>query len=244
MKTKNILLAILVVALVVVLEILMMGYYKKSVENFKNPIVTMEVENYGTIKFELYPEIAPNTVSNFIKLVNEGYYNGLTYHRIIPNVLIQGGDKEESDNEDFAINGEFAANGFEKNNLKHVEGTVSMARADYSGLDASLTDEGYNSGGAQFFICLANSSGYDGLYAAFGKVIEGLDVVKNISNAERESDDSGSQSETPVVKPVISSMTVDTFGIEYDEPVRHAPFDYYSYMMQRYTNSNSIIIPE
>lgn len=246
MKVKNILLAILVVILVIILEILMMGYYQKSVENFKNPIVTMEIENYGVVKMELYPDLAPNTVSNFIKLINEGYYNGLTYHRVIPDVLIQGGDSEGtgSGKVDFAINGEFAANGFTKNNLKHLEGTVSMARADYSGLDASLTDEGYNSAGTQFFICLANSSGYDGLYAGFGKVIEGLDVVKAISNTERTTGENGAQGETPVEKPVIKSMTVETFGVEYDEPERHTPFDYNSYIMQRYYNSNSVIIPE
>lgn len=246
MKVKNILLAILVIILVIVLEVLMMGYYQKSVENFKNPIVTMEVENYGTVKMELYPDIAPNTVANFIKLINDGYYNGLTYHRVIPNVLIQGGNGEEkkSETENFAINGEFAANGFTKNNLKHIEGTVSMARADYSTLDSSLTDEGYNSAGTQFFICLANSSGYDGLYAGFGKVIEGLEVVKAISNTERTAGDNGSKGETPVEEPVIKSMTVDTFGIKYNEPERHIPFDYNSYIMQHYYNSNSVIIPE
>ena len=89
MKVKNILLAILVVILVIILEVLMMGYYQKSVENVQNPIVTMEIENYGVVKMELYPELAPNTVSNFIKLINDGFYNGLTYHRVIPDVLIK-----------------------------------------------------------------------------------------------------------------------------------------------------------
>ena len=249
MKKKNFLLTILVIVLVVILGWLMFGYYQKSVENFKNPIVTMEVENYGTIKMELYPDVAPNTVSNFIKLINEGYYNGVTYHRVIPDVLIQGGssDGTSSSSTDFAINGEFAANGYTKNTLKHLEGTVSMARADYSTLDSSLTEEGYNSAGTQFFICLANSSGYDGLYAGFGKVIEGLDVVKAISNTERTESESGTKSETPVEKPVIKSMTVETFGVKYDEPERHKPFDYNSYIMQRYYsnyNTNSVIKPE
>jgi len=242
MKTRNILLGILAVILIAVLVLLMVGYYMKSVEDFKNPIVTMEVENYGTVKMELYPDIAPNTVANFVKLINEGFYNGLTYHRVIPDVLIQGGDREGtgSGSEDFAIKGEFVANGYTKNNLKHVEGTLSMARADYSTLDASLTVEGYNSAGTQFFICLANSSGYDGTYAAFGKVIEGLDVVKAISNTER-SEDSG---QTPAIAPVIKSMTVETFGVEYGEPERHTPFDYNAWISQYYMNSNSIIIPE
>ncbi len=246
MKVKNILLAILVIILVIILEILVMGYYRKSVEDFRNPIVTMEVENYGTVKIELYPDMAPNTVANFIKLINDGYYNGLTYHRVIPDVLIQGGDKEGtgSGNDEFAINGEFAANGYIKNTLKHVEGTVSMARMDFTNLDASIIEEGYNSAGTQFFICLANSSGYDGLYAAFGKVIEGLDVVRAISNTERTTDDNGTQGETPVDPPVITSMTVETFGVEYDEPERHTPFDYNSYIMQQHMNSNSVIIPE
>jgi len=240
MKVKNILLAILVVILFVVVEVLFMGYYQKSVENIKNPIVTMEIEKYGTVKLELYPEVAPNTVANFVKLINEGFYNGLTYHRVIPDVLIQGGDREGtgSGSEDFAIKGEFAANGFTQNTLKHLEGTISMARADYTNLDSSLIDEGYNSAGTQFFICLANSSGYDGLYAGFGKVIEGIDIIREISNAKRTDD----SSETPKEAPVIKSMTVDTFGVQYDEPERHTPFDYDAYISQLY--GSSVIIPE
>jgi len=240
MKVKNILLAILVVVLFVVVEILFMGYQQKSTENVQNPIVTMEIENYGTVKMELYPEYAPNTVANFVKLVNEGFYNGLTYHRVIPDVLIQGGDREGtgSGKEDFAIKGEFLANGFKQNTLRHVEGTVSMARADYSTLSPSLTDDGYNSAGTQFFICLANSGGYDGIYAAFGKITEGLDIIKQISNVERTEENG----QTPKEKPVIKSMTVDTFGVQYDEPERHTPFDYDAYISQLY--GSSVIIPE
>lgn len=243
MKVKNILLGILMVVLLVILGVVLFGYYQKTNEDVKNPIVTMEIEKFGTVKMELYPEIAPNTVSNFIKLINEGFYNGLTYHRVMPDVLIQGGDGAGtgSGEEEFEINGEFAANGFVKNNLKHLEGTVSMARKDYSNLAPSLTDEGYNSAGTQFFICLANSSGYDGLYAGFGKVIEGLDVVKAVSNVEC-TEESG---QTPKEAPVIKSMTVETYGVEYDEPERHETFDPSPYLLQYYTNnSNSVVVPE
>jgi len=254
MKTKNILLSILVIALVTVLVVIWMGYYQKSIEKVKNPIVTMEIEDYGTVVMELYPDKAPNTVANFVKLVNEGYYNGLTYHRVIADLLIQGGDKQGTGagTESFCIPGEFYANNYKKNDMRHEEGTLSMARADYSSLGTELVKKGYDSASTQFFISLTPTSSFDGLYAAFGKVISGLDIVKQISNLETkvekdEETEKETKTDTPVNAPVIKSMTVETFGVDYGEPERLEPFDYYNWMLQQYSkyqNSNSIILPE
>ncbi|MCL2859675.1 MAG: peptidylprolyl isomerase [Oscillospiraceae bacterium] len=246
MKVKNIILAILVVLIFIILEVIVMGYYQKTVEVVKNPIVTMEVEGYGTVKIELYPDQAPNTVANFIELINEGYYNGLTFHRVVPNALIQGGDKDGtgSGQVDFAIEGEFLANGFKQNTLRHEEGTISMARADYSQIDSSLTTQGYNSAGTQFFICVDTNKSWDGLYAAFGKVIEGMDIVKTLSNVPTTADANGDNTK-PKKSIVITSMTVDTFGVDYGAPKRITPFDINSWYEQQYSSydMNDIIIP-
>lgn len=236
MKTKNILLSILVIVLVIALEGLVMGYYKKTTEVVKNPIVTMEIADYGTVKIELYPDKAPNTVANFVKLINEGYYNGLTFHRVIADTLIQGGDKEGTGagTNDFAIPGEFLANGFENNNLRHEAGTISMARGDYSSLSSSLTTKGYDSASTQFFINTKTVRNFDGLYAAFGKVVSGLDIIEKISNLETTTDEEGEKTDKPSNPPVITSITVDTFGVDYGEPTRVEPFDYYSWMLSQY----------
>jgi len=240
------------------------GFYAKANENIQNPLATIEVENFGTIKVELYPNIAPNTVKNFIALANNGYYNGKTFHRTIPNFMIQGGDKlgdgtggvtlsdlGVSDSEDeYSIKGEFLANGF-KNTFKHEKGVISMARSDYSQL--GLTEEGYNSAGAQFFITNETNSSLDGYYAAFGKVIEGLDVVDKIANVEvtyrEESLAEGEQApkdengnaipaDKPINPPVMTSVTVETYGIDYKMPETEEPFDYNS-LMQQYINQYS-----
>ena len=241
MKTKNILLSILVIVLVIVLEGVVIGYYKKTTQTVHNPIVTMEIADYGTVKIELYPDKAPNTVANFVKLVNEGYYNGLTFHRAISNVLIQGGDKEGTGagSEDFCIPGEFMANGFEQNNLRHEAGVISMARKDYSTLGAEVVKEGYNSGGAQFFIMTSTVKSFDGLYCAFGKVISGLDIIEKLTNLETNTNEDGTATETITNPPVITSMTVDTFGADYGEPERLEPFDYYSWIMDKYSATSN-----
>lgn len=232
------------------------GVYKKLTLNIPNPVATMEVEEYGTIKIELYPDKAPNTVKNFIRLANRGFYNGTTFHRTVPNFVIQGGAKngdgtsspmlsdimdniEEDAN--YNIPGEFIANGYEENNLKHEKGVISMARSDYSYY--GYTKEGYNSAGCQFFIMTENNNQLDGLYAAFGKVTEGMDIVDNISNVEVETRDSAaSEDETltqdkPVNPPVITSIRVETFGIDYGMPETREPFDLNSwYMSNMYGN--------
>ena len=168
----------------------------------KNPIVTLEVADYEPIKIELYPEIAPNTVNNFISLVNQGFYNGLTFHRIIKGFMIQGGcpDGNGTGGPDYSIKGEFSGNGF-KNDLKHTAGVISMARS-------MMPD----SAGSQFFIMHKDAPHLDGQYAAFGKVIEGMDVVNKIAETETDFRD------RPLDDQQIKSMTVDTFGVDYPEP--------------------------
>ena len=226
-------------------------------QNFyvQNPIATIEVENFGTIKIELYPNYAPETVANFITLANNGFYDGLTFHRTIPDFMIQGGDPngdgsgnatlrdlgQDSDDE-YTIKGEFIANGDNDNTLKHERGVISMARSDYSSYSSSLATEGYNSASCQFFITTEESeSSLDGLYAAFGKVTEGMDVVDKIANVEVETREEQTDSESdltqdrPVDPPVITSIRVETYGINYGMPETREPFDLNSwYMSQMY----------
>ena len=168
----------------------------------QNPIVTIEMEDGGTIKAELYPEIAPNTVNNFISLINKGYYDGVIFHRVIPGFMIQGGDPKGmgTGGPGYSIKGEFTRNGF-KNDLKHDRGVLSMARTMMP-----------NSAGSQFFIMHKNSPHLDGQYAAFGKVLEGMEVVDAIANTRRGPNDK------PLTPQVLKKVTVETFGVEYPEP--------------------------
>lgn len=167
-----------------------------------NPIVTFKMANGKVMKAELYPEIAPNTVKNFVSLVNKGYYNGLIFHRVIPGFMIQGGcpDGTGMGGPGYSIKGEFGINGF-NNPLKHTTGVLSMARA----YDP-------NSAGSQFFIMVENSPHLDRQYAAFGKLIEGEDVAKEIVSTKTD------RSDRPYEDQVMESVTVDTFGVNYDEP--------------------------
>lgn len=167
-----------------------------------NPIVTFEMENGDIIKAELYPELAPNTVNNFISLINKGYYDGLIFHRVIKGFMIQGGDPEGTGmgGPGYEIKGEFASNGF-KNDLAHEAGVLSMARSMMP-----------NSAGSQFFIMHKDSPHLDGDYAAFGKVTEGMDVVDKIAESKTD------RSDRPVDEVKIKKVTVDTFGEDYPEP--------------------------
>ena len=168
----------------------------------QNPIVTFTMADGGVIKAELYPEIAPTSVNNFISLIQKNYYDGLIFHRVIRGFMIQGGDPEGTGmgGPGYSIRGEFAQNGFE-NNLKHTAGVLSMARSMMP-----------NSAGSQFFIMHKNAPHLDGAYAAFGKVIEGMEVVNAI--AETPTD----YSDRPMADQVMKTVTVDTFGIDYPEP--------------------------
>lgn len=168
----------------------------------KNPIVTFEMANGDTFKAELYPEVAPNTVRNFISLINHNFYDGIIFHRVIKGFMIQGGDPEGRGigGPGYAIKGEFAANGFE-NNLKHDRGVLSMARS-------MMPD----SAGSQFFVMHKDSPHLDGQYAAFGRVIEGMDTVDKIAETKTDFQDK------PKEDQVINTVTVETFGVDYDEP--------------------------
>jgi len=170
----------------------------------QNPIVTFKMKNGDIIKAELYPEIAPESVHNFISLIQQGFYNGLIFHRVIRGFMIQGGCPEGTGmgGPGYRIKGEFAQNGFE-NNLKHTEGVLSMARAMHP-----------DSAGSQFFIMHKTSPHLDGAYAAFGKVTEGMEVVNRI--AETATD----YSDRPLEPQVMETVTVETFGEEYPEPDR------------------------
>ena len=170
-----------------------------------NPVVTIIMENGDVMKAELYPEVAPNTVNNFISLVKKGYYDGLIFHRVIRGFMIQGGCPQGTGmgGPGYSIKGEFSQNGF-KNDLKHTEGVLSMARSMMP-----------NSAGSQFFIMHKDAPHLDGAYAAFGKVTEGMDVVNKI--AEERTD----YSDRPLKEQKIKSMTVDTFGVEYPEPEKY-----------------------
>ena len=167
----------------------------------KNPEITITMENGDVIRAELYPEIAPNTVKNFISLANKGFYDGLIFHRVIEGFMIQGGCPQGTGmgGPGYSIKGEFSQNGF-KNDLKHTEGVLSMARS-------MMPD----SAGSQFFIMHKTSPHLDGAYAAFGKVVEGMDVVNKI--AETRTD----YSDRPLKEQKIKSMTAETFGEEYGE---------------------------
>ncbi|MCL2569416.1 MAG: peptidylprolyl isomerase [Oscillospiraceae bacterium] len=168
----------------------------------ENPIVTIEMEDGGVIIAELYPDIAPNTVNNFISLVKDGFYNGLIFHRVIPGFMIQGGCPlgEGYGNPGYSIRGEFDANGFE-NDLEHDAGVLSMARSQHP-----------DSAGSQFFIMHESSPHLDGQYAAFGQVIEGLEIVDKIVSTPR------SRSDKPETAQVMKRVTVDTKGVDYPEP--------------------------
>lgn len=168
----------------------------------QNPIITIEMENSSKILVELYPEIAPNTVNNFINLINKGFYDGTIFHRVIPGFMIQGGDPQGTGmgGPGYGIKGEFSQNGF-PNNLVHSRGVISMARS-------MMPD----SAGSQFFIMTADAPHLDGQYAAFGKVTEGMDVADTIVNVPRN------RSDRPQEDQRMKKVTVNTFGIDYPEP--------------------------
>ncbi len=274
-KVKNICWIIALILIIVILGGVVYGYYKKANNNISNPIVTMEVENFGTIKIELYPDQAPETVSNFVKLANNGFYNGLKFHRVVKDFMIQGGDPEgngtgspklsdlyNNDDENasykysdgtdakgsdsYSITGEFVANGYTKNTLNLTEGTIAMARSDYTSYSSTLATESYNSGSSQFFIMTSNDhTNLSGYYAGFGKVIEGMDVVKEIANVECKAAESSGDSEegantsekevsTPVNDVTITTVSVDTFGVDYGMPKTLKPFNYMKWLYSMY----------
>ena len=168
----------------------------------QNPLVTMTINGEDTIKIELYPEVAPNTVNNFISLINKGFYNGVGFHRIIKGFMIQGGDPEGTGmgGPGYCIKGEFNQNGF-KNDIKHTAGVISMARTMMP-----------NSAGSQFFIMHKDAPHLDGAYAAFGKVIEGMDIVDKLACVKTD------RMDMPDEPQIMTEVTVETFGEDYPEP--------------------------
>ena len=172
----------------------------------QNPIVTIEMEDGKKMVAELYPEIAPNTVNNFISLVKKGFYDGTIFHRVIPGFMIQGGDPQGTGTggPGYTIKGEFSGNGF-KNDLKHDRGVLSMARTMAP-----------NSAGSQFFVMVAPAPHLDGQYAAFGKVIEGMETADAVVYTDRDV-----RTDRPRKEQKMAKVTVETFGVEYPEPEKH-----------------------
>ena len=168
----------------------------------QNPIVTITMEDGSVMKAELYPEIAPNTVNNFISLINHGFYDGVSFHRVINGFMLQGGDPDGNGTggPGYSIRGEFKSNGFD-NDLKHTAGVLSMARTMFP-----------DSAGSQFFIMHKDAPHLDGEYAAFGKITEGMDVVNRIAEVETDIND------MPLTPQIMKSVTVETFGTDYPEP--------------------------
>lgn len=259
-KASNIITIIALILIVALIGGLAYGYYQKATMEVKNPIVTMEVKDFGTIKLELYPEMAPEAVANFVALAQNGFYDGLKFHRVVSDFMIQGGDSNgdgsgspklsdlgievsEDEDRDYCIKGEFLANKYYENTLKHEEGIISMARADYTSYSATLTTESYNSAGSQFFIMTKENEGLNGMYAPFGKVIEGLDIVHNIEKVETkiqetedmtEEEKAQAEKSIPVNDVIISKVTVETYGADYGLPETLETWNYYDWIYQTY----------
>ena len=265
---------------VAIIAAIVIGYIIYStvmfkVQNVKHPEVTFDVEGYGKVKIELYPEYAPNTVVNFIKLAQEGYYNGkVVYGKDsiaeywgrtedgdveAPKASLVNSSIESGSDSDFEyeIKGEFIANGFNQNTLQHKRGVVSMVRADYTSQIPSLVDESYNSASSQISILLADSTkSLNGLYAGFGRIIEGMDIIDKIYDLPTQVDEGSTSDELSSMStdesssntiqkfetyPVIGSTTVETYGIDYGSPVIKKAFDYSSYLyelMSQYYGNN------
>lgn len=244
---------IALIAIIVLIGVVGFGYYKKITFKSQNPIATIVVENFGEIKVELYPDQAPETVSNFIALANRGFYDGTGFHRIIKDFMIQAGSKDGDgttgakisdlkdggEEKEYTIKGEFIANGV-NNIVKFEEGVIAMARADYTSYSPSLATDSYNSGCSQFFIMTAKNTGLNGQYTGFGKVIEnGMEVVNKIAEvevtaAEGQEESENAEVSTPVNQPKITSIRVETYGEDYGLPETLTPFDYTSWMYKQY----------
>lgn len=253
MKTvEKIIWVIALIAIVVLIGIVGYGYYQKAKYKTQNPLVTMEVENFGTIKMELYPDQAPEAVSNFIKLANNGFYDETQFHRIVKDFMVQAGTKNGDGTTDatigdlkgtestdkYSIKGEFLANNV-NNTIKFKEGTLAMARADYTQYSSSLKSQSYNSGCSQFFIMTKTNTNLNGYYTAFGKVTEGLDVLHQIESVEVKVADGqestkGAEVSTPVNPPKVTSIRVETYGVDYGMPDTLTPFDYTSWLYKQY----------
>lgn len=177
----------------------------------KNPMATLTLEDGDEILIYLYPDKAPNTVANFISLANSGFYDGLTFHRVVEDFIMQGGDPnaDGTGGPGYTIEGEFADNGYKKNDIAMEAGVIAMARFSSNGSD---TEEAYNSAGSQFFILMEDKDSLQGQYAAFGKVFSGLNVLQKLSQCDVDSNDK------PREDIIIKSIRVETYGVDYGEP--------------------------
>lgn len=197
---------ITIVLISLILLIGLTGCGSKEDSKKEHPIVSMEIESYGTIKMELYPEYAPNTVANFVNLIESGFYNNNSFHRLVPGFVLQGGDPEGTGfgGPGYTIKGEFSINNFPQNKITHTKGVISMARNSVS----------YDSAGSQFFIVLNDNAKYslDTQYAAFGRVIEGMEIIEKIEKEEKVADSDSGKLENNIK---IVKTTVDTKGIKY-----------------------------
>lgn len=255
-KIKLLILIIIAVVLVGLIGVVVYNGVNSIQDTSANPVATFELQDYGTIKMELYPEYAPNTVTNFIALIEAGYYN----NKIIygkddiclymarnseeenqgPTISLLDNSIEAGSDQDYAyeIKGEFIANGFEQNTLRHEKGIVSLNRSDYS--TYGLTEEGYNSGSAQFSVMMQDSANLNGVYCAFGKITEGFDVLEKIyqevkvAQAEEGEENSGGIQEFET-KPVIKNASVERYGVDYGKPETQEAFDFQAYMNELYS---------
>lgn len=244
-----------IILVMILIGMVLFGTIANATNSIKHPVATIKIEGYEEpIVVELYPEYALNTVKNFIALANSGFYNGLKIHRIEKDFVIQGGDPkgngsggptysaidssiEKGSNEDksYSIVGEFTKNGYD-NTLKHERGVISMARSTYS---ADLLEEGYNSAGSQFYICLQDQPSLNGLYAAFGKVTSGMETVDKISEVElkvevNEETKEETKTNQPAQDIIITSVQVETNGVDYGMPKVQDAFDYSAWYMKHY----------
>lgn len=264
-STKEIIIIIAIAIVLILIAIIGYGIISKATMEVKNPVATIDIQDFGTIKVELYPDMAPNTVTNFICLANNGYYNGTTFHRTITDFMIQAGSKNgdgtgnatlndlenNGKTDEYCIPGEMLVNGYTDNKIKLKEGVIAMARSDYTSISPNLTEESYNSANAQFFIMHKDNIQLSGMYTGFGKVIEGMDVVDKIanlevtyksedylSNDEIPKDENGNTltADMPIDKPIINSISVETYGIDYGKPKTVEPFNYYNFLMQYYSS--------
>ena len=260
-KIKLIVSIIVLIAVILLLGLVGYGVYWRLTDTTIHPEATFEIENYGTVKMELYPEYAPNTVANFIKLIENGYYNGKVLYGKddmciylgrnssgeieAPKTSLIFEDIEEGSEKDFeyTISGEFIANGFKQNTLRQDKGVVTLIRNDYTQYISSLYQESYDSGNSQISIMMTESANnLNGAYAAFGKITEGLDIIEKIYNeaavkADEVDETTGEVIETEGIKqfetyPVITSATVDTHGENFGLPEVLEAFDYNAYMSE------------
>ena len=258
MKDNRKLIILIIVAIVIIalIGVLVYNGVNSIKDETKNPVATFELQDYGTIKMELYPQYAPNTVANMIALIEAGYYNGKVIYGKDDICLYMARNAEEdskgptisaidntveADSEgdyEYQINGEFVANDFEQNTLRHEKGMISLNRSDYS--TYGLTQESYNSGSAQFSVMMQDSSNLNGVYCVFGKVVEGLDILEKIyQEAQVAESEDGEENATAIkefaVMPVITNATVEKYGVDYGKPEIHEAFDIQAYINELYS---------